>query len=143
MRLSHVVKAALLCVSLVALCRAAAQAPAPWAPAPAPAPVGPCCPDCAPPKKICVADVEKRTITRTKYDCKCQTICLPSCGALLGGCCGCDHSGECGKPREVRRLYKRFVKEEQCQPVCKPVDAPCRPANCAAPCPAPAACPAR
>src|SRR5262245_43026755 len=53
-------------------------------PAPAPGHHGGCCPtECAPTKKICVSEVEKRPHTEVKYRCKCKTICLTNC-ALCG-----------------------------------------------------------
>ena len=100
-----------------------------------------CCPAaCVKPAPVCVAEVEKKTHIHTYYSIKCKTICLPYC--LCGhkkSCdqptdCGCatpcESGKNCGRPREVRRLVKRFVKEDRCEVVCKPVE-PCHTTGCA------------
>jgi hypothetical protein len=120
---------------------APAAQPAPAAPVVQPGSSGcTACGEC-PKKKICVGEPDKKVVTNVKYRCQCKTICLPNCSACGKGCgsceTGCD-SGcgqqECGKPREVRRLYKRFVTEEQRVIACKPVDAPACTASCATSC---------
>lgn len=133
MRWSWIVQTCLLCAAWVAL-SLGANAQAPIVPPPS------CHNDCHATKTVCVAEPEKKTHTETKYACKCKTICLPNCGALLGGKCGCGE-GECGKPREVRRLYKRIVKEERCETTCKPVEVPAC-TSCVTTCAAPIAKPA-
>ena len=79
----------------------------------------------APPKVICLPAVESKTRTHTLYRCEKRTICLPYKPA---GDCGCT-TGECGRPREVRVLIKRFVKEVGSEVKCKPLEAPCEKAT--------------
>lgn len=120
---------------------ASAPASSPVAVSPAPCPCGPVtCTTCAP-------QVEKVTRTHHLYRCKCRTICL-TCKPLEKKGCGKDGCAEacaepgccgeqsCGKPREVRVLIKRFVKEEKCELHCKPHELPCGTTPCPAP-PAP------
>jgi len=88
-----------------------------------------CCPD-APPLTICVPKEEKTTKSKAVYSSKCTTICIP-----VRGCCHRPDCGECGRPREVRKLMKRFVKQEVCETKCEPQVV--SPENCP-PAPAPA-----
>lgn len=69
---------------------------------------------------VCVREEAKKTTTKTVYRCKVKTICLPYCGASCGSC----DDGACGKPRQVRVLIKRFVKEEKCEVKCLPREVP-------------------
>ena len=84
-----------------------------------------CCPD-ARPLTICVPKEEKTTKSKAVYSSKCTTICIP-----VRGCCHNRDCGECGRPREVRKLTKRFVKEEVCETKCEPQVVPQE--NCPAP----------
>jgi len=118
-------------------------------------------------KKVCVPTVENVKKTTPAYRMKCEDLCLPKCGLGLfsrfrkskcdecGDCgeCGDCASGDCaqcGKPREVRRLVKKFNVEEECKVKCvvehrmETVPVKCKKVECAvecapAPC-APAAC---
>ncbi|MFO0879004.1 MAG: hypothetical protein U0840_16800 [Gemmataceae bacterium] len=65
------------------------------------------------------------TKTKPAYRIRCEQVCLTYHAK-------CQQCGECGRPREVRKLIKRFVKEEVCEPTCKPQVVP---ADCPAPCP--------
>lgn len=81
---------------------------------------------------VCAPEVEKVTKTHHLYRCKCRTICL-TCKPMEKGCCSesaCCGDKPCGKPREVRVLIKRFVKEEKCELRCKPQEVPV----CVTPC---------
>src|SRR5262245_30736374 len=69
---------------------------------------------------VCVPVVETKTKTRTCYSCRTTIVCLP----FKPRCDGC---GDCGRPRQVRVLIKRFVKEESLQRACEPVVPVCLP----------------
>ena len=64
---------------------------------------------------VCVPTAKTKEVTRTCYRLKVDHVCL----TCKPACSGCD---PCGKPREVRKLIKRFVKEQtvetRCEPVC-------------------------
>lgn len=78
------------------------------------------CPEVIP-SKVCVAQLQTKTITKTHYNTKCVDICLPHCSLL--SFCGCAADcGPCGRNAQVRKLIKRFVKEEKCETVCKPIE---------------------
>ncbi len=90
------------------------------------------CPEkgcCSP--KICVPDIQETTTTKICYGMKCKTICLPAC-RFCGKDCDCN---QCGKPREIHILMKRFVPQTICKPVCVPVEAPCGTPCCSEGCP--------
>jgi hypothetical protein len=62
---------------------------------------------------VCERTAEAKQTTRVCYRCKVDPVCLsskPTCGAC----------GPCGKPREVRKLIKRFVKEQTVETRCEP-----------------------
>jgi hypothetical protein len=83
-----------------------------------------------------VRQPESKPKTHTCYRLGTRVICLPWCqGCTKKPDCGAG-CGECGKPREVRVLIKRFVKEDRCEMKCVPVQAPCAPAY-PAPCTGP------
>jgi hypothetical protein len=131
---------------LVAVTPATAAAPAAAPPAALPAPPAPAPPaGCGPcTQTICVREPAKVPHVHVAYRCKTRTICLPYCTGKFchkPGCCeGCDAGcGDCGKPRQVRVLIKRFVKEERCETPCVPKEVPAAPV-CPAPC-AEMACP--
>jgi hypothetical protein len=67
-----------------------------------------------PTQTVCVREIEPKTKTHTRYRLKTRTICLTTCKPC----------GPCGRPREVRVLIKRFVKEETSTSVCKPRQVP-------------------
>jgi hypothetical protein len=62
---------------------------------------------------VCLPEVEPVTKTRNCYRCKVEIVCLPFKPK-------CDRCGDCGRPREVRKLIKYIVKEETCEVKCKP-----------------------
>lgn len=66
----------------------------------------------------CVPAVEVKTKTHTCYSLRTKVVCLPY---KPGGDCAC---GECGRPRQVRLLIKKFIKEEHPERVCQPAE-PC------------------
>src|SRR5262245_6268022 len=79
------------------------------------------CTTCKPAEPVtCLPVAKTETKTRTCYSCRCKTICLPYKPR-------CDGCGECGRPREVRLLVKRFVKEEVPEHACEPAATPCVP----------------
>lgn len=91
-----------------------ASEPRPVPAVPVPVPAGCVEPGCAPlAQTVCLPTVEKTTKTRTIYSMRRETVCL----TYHARCASC---GECGRPREVRKLVKRMVKEEVCSPACKP-----------------------
>jgi hypothetical protein len=69
---------------------------------------------------VCTTVVDTKTKTRTCYALKTELVCLTRkpCHA------GCD---PCGKPREVRKLIKRFVKEVTTEVKCVPCVKECGP----------------
>lgn len=61
----------------------------------------------------CASVTESRSKTRTCYALRTEFVCLPFKP-------GCGGPASCGKPREVRKLIKRFVKEEVSEVKCVP-----------------------
>jgi hypothetical protein len=68
--------------------------------------------------------VEPGKKTTPVYSMKCEDLCLPKCtcffGCLKTGCgeeCG-PTCAKCGKPREVRKLVKKFKTEDECKVKC-------------------------
>jgi hypothetical protein len=62
---------------------------------------------------VCERAAAPKQTTRVCYRCKVDFVCLtpkPTCGDC----------GPCGKPREVRKLIKRFVKEQKVEAKCEP-----------------------
>jgi len=100
----------------------------------------PCEPCCTPMKKVCVPAPGKKTTTHVEYGHKCEDFCLPACGlsCLFGSrkscadCESCEPCIDCEKPRERKKLVKKFRKEEcdivKCEvqhvPDCEPCKAP-------------------
>jgi hypothetical protein len=82
---------------------------------------GPPLPCAVPPRPVCLPEAEHTTRTHTAYRCCTRTICLPYCKPACGPQGDC---GECGRPRQVRVLIKRFVKEEKWEVKCKPHEPP-------------------
>ena len=74
------------------------------------------CP-CEPVRTQCVATAGTKTRTRTCYRCRETVVCLPFKPK-------CEDCGDCGRPRVVRVLIKRFVKEEKPERKCEPVTCP-------------------
>lgn len=98
---------------------------------PAGAVQGPCCEEVC--KKVCVPTIEQVKKTTPVYSMKCEDLCLPRCNLrglfskwrkggdcadACGECGGCEDCAQCGKPREVRRLVKKFQTEEECKVKC-------------------------
>ncbi len=125
--------------------RAPAQTPPPCPPAGAPV----SCEPCVPMKKICVPVEEKKKKTHTDYSTKTFDKCYPRFSGFSlfrcksKTCDPCQECGECtrcGKPREYKKLVKRFRTEEECHtkyeavsvPACEPCP-PCVP-DCPPPC---------
>ena len=79
------------------------------------------CQGCAATKKVCRWVPEKKKITIDKWDCECETICIPGRSQHCGKDCTVDCDGKkhtvhhwiptCAKPRTINKLRK--VKEEK------------------------------
>ena len=86
-------------------------------------------------KKKCIRVPDVKKHTEPAYRCKETERCLPWCHfCRLGKKCddGCQDCGDgkqqcdrCGKPRTVRKLYKRIITEDKCTTKCIVVDDDC------------------
>lgn len=75
-------------------------------------------------KCVRVDDVKKKT--HVSYHCKTEDKCLPGCHFCRLGKGSCSECGDhCGKPRTVRKLYKRIETEDVCGSKCVVVDDCC------------------
>lgn len=82
------------------------------------------CQCCPPTKKVCRWVPEKKTIEIEKWDCECETICIPGrskhCGESCTVDCHCKKhivhhwSPSCAKPRTINKLKKIKEKKEVC-----------------------------
>jgi hypothetical protein len=79
------------------------------------------CQSCPATKKICRWVPEKKTVEVEKWDCECETICIPGCSEHCGKSCTVDCDGKkhvkhhwaptCAKTRTIKKLKK--IKEEK------------------------------
>lgn len=82
------------------------------------------CDSCAATKKVCRWVPEKKTIEVEKWDCECETICIPGRSQLCAKCrtydCNCEKHVEriwsptCAKARTIKKLKKVKEKKEVC-----------------------------
>ncbi len=82
------------------------------------------CNGCAATKKVCRWVPEKKTIEVEKWDCECETICIPGRSQHCGKTCTADCVGKqhalhhwsptCASPRTIKKLKKVKEVKEVC-----------------------------